>query len=102
MVEFHERTFVGSASRRGAGIDTHECHAALSDRLSTARRSLRRARRARSASRDRQVITLARHTSPHLAPIVDEWRRRGVKVEQCRAPYEFQRGVDTMLCIVGN
>ena len=43
------------------------------------------------------LLALGSRPSPHLEPLIAEWRGRGFRVETVRVNYEFQKGGHTML-----
>ena len=45
--------------------------------------------------------TVAGERSPHLGPVMDGLRKRGYEARVERVPYEFQKGGDEMLRVVG-
>jgi hypothetical protein len=48
------------------------------------------------------LLALGSVPSPHLEPIVNEWRARDYRVDLVRVNYEFQKGGHTMLRLRGN
>jgi hypothetical protein len=48
------------------------------------------------------LLALGSVPSPHLEPIVKEWRARDYQVDLVRVNYEFQKGGHTMLRLRGN
>jgi hypothetical protein len=48
------------------------------------------------------LLALGSVPSPHLEPIVNEWRARDYQVDLVRVNYEFQKGGHTMLRLRGN